>query len=621
MVLSLARKRVVALVGSMALVAALAGATTGGGDGPDSPSVPSTLADFYGPGSQEGQINISLQEAHECTTCHSDFDIEREPYRPWAASMMGQGGRDPIFWAALAVAEQAAPFVGDLCIRCHVPRGWIEGRSQPTGGGALTEPDYEGVSCSVCHRMVDPVFEAGVSPAIDQKILGGIAQLPVDFHSAQYVIDPEDRRRGPFQLSPTFWWHAHERSPFHQETQMCATCHDVSNPLFTMNAAGEYVLNDLGAPHPSHRKYEQFPLERTWSEWANSEFALHPVPMGGRFGGNKAEVSTCQDCHMPDATGTACAPGLGGLQREDLPLHDFRGATTWMLQAVRNLYPDAQTGLSTETVAMAIERNEEMMRRASDAELTTGGNALRVRIINQTGHKLPTGHLEGRRMWIHARFYDGANQLLAEFGAYDFNQATLNAAGTRVYEAHVGLDEAMANLLGVPAGPSHLFPLNNKFYLDNRIPPRGFTNAAYAAAQCAPVGHAYTDGQYWDDTRFIVPPGAARARVVVYYQTITREAVEGLRDANHTNNAGQVLYEQWLATGKSAPLVMDDVEIDLTGFCAADFNADGARNVRDFVAFQTAFATGRVEADYTNDGAFTIEDYTAFLAAFGAGCP
>jgi hypothetical protein len=402
---------------------------------------------------------------------------------------------------------------------------------------------------------------------------------------------------------------------------MCATCHDVSNPLFVMQPDGRYALDTLHQPHPTQRPYDEFPLERTYSEWSQSQFARAPIDMGGRFGGNQTAVSTCQDCHMPKTTGTACNPILGGTVRTNLPLHDFRGATSWMLQAVRNLYSDSETGLSADSVAAAIDRNHDMLQKASDLDLAIAGGRLLVRIVNQTGHKLPTGHLEGRRIWVNVRFFDAAGALVQELGAYDPVQATLNTAGTKVYQAVVGLDETMAAMLGVPAGPSHLFPLNNKFYLDNRIPPRGFTNAAFALVQCAPVGQTYRDGQFWDDSLFTIPADAARAEARLYYQTITREAVEGLRDANTTNTAGRVLYQQWELTGRSAPIEMDLAGLSFAGYCRADFSGDGALGIPDYLAFADAFAAGDPRADVNDDGLLNISDYVAFMALVAAGCP
>jgi len=54
--------------------------------------------------------------------------------------------------------------------------------------------------------------------------------------------------------------------------------------------------------------------------------------------------------------------------------------------------------------------------------------------------------------------------------------------------------------------------------------------------------------------------------------------------------------------------------------CFPDFNDDGALNVFDFVAFQTAFQSGDLAADCNADGNLDVFDFVCFQQAFGAGC-
>ena len=580
-----------------------------------------TLVDFFGPGTQPGGLLETIVSAQQCTLCHSGYgDEEHEPYVKWAASMMGQAARDPIFHAGLAIANQDAAFAGDLCLRCHTPGAWLEGRSLPTDGSALTGKDFEGVSCNVCHRMVDPVYAPGQSPPVDEQILADLTDPPASPHSAHYVIDPEDRRRGPFDLIE-FFWHDWAQSPFHESASLCATCHDVSNPAFTRQPDGSYALNALDTPHPTDDKYDQFPIERTYSEWSASAFALGPIEMGGRFGGNKTAVSTCQDCHMPDGSGYAARPGLGAFFRDDLPVHNFSGANSWVLRAVRSLYPDdAATGLSALSVDKAILANERMLALASDMSLVADATDLTVRITNMSGHKLPTGYAEGRRMWLNVRFLDAAGGLIAERGAYDTGTATLTTADTKVYEAEQGLDAAVAAATGLPEGPSFHFAINNKIYFDNRIPPMGFTNAAFEAVQAQPVGYTYADGQNWDETTYPIPPGTDSVQVNLYHQTTTRQYIEFLRDENITNGAGQTAYDQWVLHGKSAPVLMLSQTLDLTPPCLADIDGDGDADVADFFAFILAFASGDPAADLNGDGSVDVGDFFVFIVGFAAGC-
>ncbi|HYE01820.1 MAG TPA: hypothetical protein VD963_01160, partial [Phycisphaerales bacterium] len=468
--------------------------------------IPTTMNDFFLPGSQPGAMEEPFQSSRDaCALCHSSGDDSATlPYNRWRASMMGQASRDPIFAACLAVANQDAAFAGDLCLRCHTPQGWIDGHSTPTDGSALVGTDFEGVSCSICHRMVDPVYVSGQSPVEDQGILAALSAIPATPHSGTYIIDPFDRRRGPLNLDQDwpngFFWHEWRQSPFHLSSALCATCHDVSNPVYTRQADGTYALNALDQAHETQNKYDQFPVERTYSEWSRSLFAQGPVDLDGRFGGARAFVSSCQDCHMPTAAGTACGTFLSPPYRPDVPKHEFAGANTWVLRAVRELYPDAETGLSAQAVDESVARATDMLQRASDMELTRQGGSLNVRVINFSGHKLPTGYAEGRRMWLNVRFYDAANALMAERGGYDPATGYCDYHNTKVYEAIFGVDAAVAALTGIPVGESFHFVVNNVLLFDNRIPPMGFSNTGFAAVQAAPVGYAYADGQYWDDT-------------------------------------------------------------------------------------------------------------------------
>lgn len=574
--------------------------------------VDTTVRDYFQPGTQPNTLAINVFESLSCTFCHSDYDPNHAPYDKWVTSMMAQSARDPIFHACLAIANQDAAESGDLCIRCHAPTAWLEGRSTPTDATAFETKDFDGVTCHVCHRMVDPIFDPQ-NPVEDQDILAALGQIPTNPHSGQYVIDPQDRRRGPYALE-NFFYHQWRQSPYHRDSTLCATCHDVSNPVFTRDL-DTYVLNEPNHPHPTHDKFDEFPIERTFSEWLMSDFALGPIEMGGRFGGELSAVSSCQDCHMPTNAGRGCNEFFGGQVRSDLKLHEFNGANTWVLEAVRSLYPDIETGLDAAGVAAAKERTLAMLRAASDMELTQIGHQLQVRIINQTGHKLPTGYPEGRRMWINVRFLDDASELVTEHGAYDSDSATLDIATTKVYEGKPGIDESVAAATGLSIGPSFHFVLNNKWFKDNRIPPRGFTNATFDAIQAKPVAYSYADGQHWDDTLFSIPLGARQVEVRVFYQITSREYIEFLRDENTTNDAGQIAYDQWVLHGKSAPAELDAGTLALA--IPGDIDGDGDVDLVDLSLALSAFGKS-AGGDVDGDGDTDIIDLTLLLTYYGS---
>ena len=521
--------------------------------------LPTTDQDFHEPGTQPTTLQNSILDSTNCSSCHSGWDEAQEPYRRWAASMMGQAGRDPIFYAALTVANQDAAEAGQLCLRCHAPGAWLDGRCAPADGSGLdpAQGDLDGVTCNFCHRLVDPVYQPGWSPPVDQSILSALTEPPVfSPHTGQYVIDPYDRRRGPFDLGPGFGYHAWEQSHFHFDARLCGTCHDVSNPAFSRQTDGSYQLNAVNQPHPTQEKTDEFPIERTYSEWTQSDYSKRMIDTQGRFGGDQNLVSSCQDCHQPKITGTACIPVLGGAVRQDLPQHNFNGSNSWVLRAVRALFPDSQTGLSAARVTASELRNKGMLTNGTDLLLSTDAGGLRVRVVNHCGHKFPTGYGEGRRAWVNVKFFDATGALVAERGHYDSATAVLTGGDTKVYELFHGLDATMAGQTGLAQGQTFHFVLNNMVVKDTRVPPQGFTNAGFDTIQDTPVGASYSDEQYWDDTLFTLPAGAVSAEVNLYHQTTSKEYIEFLQNTNTTDTRGQTAYNQWVAQGKSAPVLL-----------------------------------------------------------------
>jgi hypothetical protein len=597
------------------------------------PPIQSTKTNFFTPGTQPASLTDPLIDPMQCAACHGNYNPAYEPYTRWNHSLMAQSARDPVFYATLAISQQDASYVGESCMRCHAPMAWLRNQVKfnndpmsPALGNVLPLADENklGVACHICHRMVDPIYQAGVSPAVDLQVLNDLATgVPPSAHNAAMVIDPLDRRRGPYDLqadwlpTPYMGWpgfHQFLQSPFHESSRLCATCHDVSSSHFTRQSNGSYTLNAVGqVPAPS--KYDQFPEQRTFSEWSQSLFAQGPVNLNMRFDGTPDGYSDCQSCHMPDTTGQGCA--LDPPERDDLPLHNFNGANTWVLKGVRQLYLDSDTDLSAQGVQDSIDRAKLMLARASDLQVAQSHSALNVRIINFSGHKLPSGYNEGRRMWINVKFRDAGLNVINERGAYDPATATLNELNTKVYEATMGPDATLAAQLGVPEAAGFRLAIANMFYKDNRIPPMGFTNAGFTSVQAGSVPpNLYADGQYWDDTLFLLPSGARSAQVTVYYQTTSKEYIEFLRDANTTNSDGQTAYDTWVAAGKSEPAVMDTAIIQL--HCRCDWNSNGQIEVQDIFDFLSDWFA--LNGDFNADGVTAVQDIFDFLNCWFSNC-
>jgi hypothetical protein len=534
-----------------------------------------TANDFRAPGTQPLTLTHDVASVESCANCHADYGApEVEPVRNWSASMMGQTARDPVTWAAIAIANQDAEHAGETCLRCHLPKGWLEGRSAAADGSLMTAADREGVQCSVCHRLVDPFGRPG-APLEDAGVLASLGAPVPGPGNAMMVVDPEDRRRGPFDVLGELGADPHAPdaptlvSPFHRSADLCGTCHNLRNPLFTRNATtGAYELNAHDEPGDP---LLGFPEQATFDEWAASLYASEGV-YAPQFGGHHEVVSTCQDCHMPHVRGRDASTGP---VRDDLPLHELTGGNTFV-PAILPHHPLFGPEVDPALMALAVERATGMLRRAASLRLTLEEGRLTVRVTNETGHKLPTGYPEGRRMWLHVRAYDASRRVVFESGRYELETATLAGYGAepselghdphlRVWETRHGIDSELAKQLGLPAGKSFHLVLNNAILADNRIPPRGFTNAAFAAFGGEPVGASFADGQHWDDAVYPVGPRAVSADAALYYQTASREYIEFLRDENTTTGAGAILYDLWEQHGRSEPVAMARGRVEGSG--------------------------------------------------------
>lgn len=372
-----------------------------------------------------------------------------------------------------------------------------------------------------------------------------------------------------------------------EDPAMCGSCHDLTLP----------VLNN------------GMPQQRTFSEWKFSALGDE----------NSADYQSCQSCHMPrlqheysDSAPVSlnADPVVSGWfpyakSRTNTAFHKFAGANRDLPMMMKALYPEIDfevigggegaTGVWIGTgydprifPGMLSNRDPMFDRNQRNTEVTLqegvdvqilgqpvcrGGQGtciLQVKVVNNTGHRLPSGFADGRRMWLNVEVYDTQGNILYESGYYDEATATLyndrsmaglNRALTRsiyglrlpsvmIYDRVTGTcaDDGMGNLTSCT--PS-FDVLNDYVLFDNRIPPFGFDYAAYRTAGIkfwsylpgtripfeqynASTGQPtrYAAGTNYDVVTYSFPGTAAQiggARVRVMYQSQTREYMEYLR--------------------------------------------------------------------------------------------
>ena len=463
--------------------------------------------DVQQPGTQPREVG-SLESPDKCDNCHGGYDPAVEPAHNWRGSMMGHAGRDPIFWATVAVAEQDFDGVGDLCLRCHVADGWVSGRSTPTDGTGLSANDGPGVNCDLCHTLTDPDGSEHAGVQLPPFVANDGGSPPEGYYgSGEYVLWGGSEKLGPYTDAQAR--HQSMASRFHRSSELCGTCHDVSNPVVGdlahnfgaqvpldpgtySGVPGDAVENKAAFNNPP---YAYGVVERTFSEHMASAFptlSMFDYPalpaelqdgsiaraydqaMASGNGGNYADGTlrtfTCQTCHLPPVQGPGCNK-KGVPVRSDMPRHDMTGGNYWAPDAI--VYLDDLGRLvfgggltSGERSALADGQVRAVSNLRAAASLSVAGDV--VTVVNLTGHKLISGYPEGRRMWLDVRWYDDAGNLLREDGAYGPLTVTVDGAplevrtlvdlhdpNTRVYEAHGAITQEWASqLVGLGYPPS-----------------------------------------------------------------------------------------------------------------------------------------------------------------------
>lgn len=497
-------------------------------------------------GTEPGQLRAPLEPSARCTECHAgDATPAGEMYMPgdaWAPSMMANATRDPLFLATLTVAEQQVAGIGTFCLRCHSPSGFTAGRAGD-GFGRSLDPvlgDTDGVHCDTCHRSVVPADDPDAPHLSNARLTFGDA--PVNGLPTRY---------GPRDDPAASPRHPSMGSPFLRDPRLCGQCHDVEHPaLRRLTPEGR----DTG---------QQFPLQSTWSEWAQSDFA------------RRAQPETCQGCHMPEVGGDP----LPSTRIPDAPLragqrrHDFLGANAWGLAMLRAAFPGELDAEFDRARARTVDSLQGAARLEFVRAPTEGpaGSAVRVtvRVTNNTGHKLPTGYEDARLMWLQVRV--GARVVS---GAYE-NDELVRDDQARVYEFVPGRME------GGRAVPSDFVALHSVVLADTRIPPLGMR----PDERTAPVGRDYAGGEggalrHWDEASFDLPlpAGADSVPITVrlLYRSTTKHYVEAIAGANRTDDRGRELLRLFNATGRAAPVEMASVTTTVRVTGAVEGAEDGA---------------------------------------------
>jgi hypothetical protein len=458
--------------------------------GPAGTAVTEIPTDLQQPGTQPGQIS-NLETPDKCDNCHGGYNRAVEPAFNWRGSMMANAGRDPVFWATLAVAEQDFPGAGNFCIRCHSTAGWFAGRAVPSDGSRLAAGDADGVECDTCHKSTNPNNAEHAGVMYPPYVANDKKTPATAYHgSGMLSIWPGSDKLGPYSDAEAR--HQFKQSKYHRDVNYCGSCHDVSNPAVgdlahnqgRQQSADAVVASGIpGSPVTGKAAFNNFPfqygvVERTFSEHMSGalsktlvlSYAGLPADLkagaikaafdsaGGNYKDGVARYFSCQTCHMRAVSGVGS--NKNSPPRADLPLHDMTGGNAWAADVILHQNANgtlrlggAMTATQIDAVKAGKDRALQQLKLA--ASLSVNGNTLRV--TNLTGHKLISGYPEGRRMWLNIKWYSSDNALVREDGQYGDLDVIVNGTGRkvrsilnlsdpnlRIYEVHYAMTQEWA---------------------------------------------------------------------------------------------------------------------------------------------------------------------------------
>lgn len=305
------------------------------------------------------------------------------------------------------------------------------------GAYSSLEAFKEARSCTACHapvahrlsgpRVLDPAKVEAAPASVTCDFCHTLAGFHGDVPgNGNYQSEPGPSKFGPFKTRSD--WH-HTYSELQTRSEFCAICHSVRN---------RFGLD----------------IKSTYAEWQQSRHARNGIQ--------------CQDCHM----------SVNGFLTEGRPVHATGQAASMTLGSAPNrseLYTHRFQGARSHSqiegaIQLAFELPTEPLAPGQELDFT-------LLVDNsRTGHKMPSGSVELRYLWLDVYAVCGTSRVEA---------LPLSPTGTDGYDltgVHEELDQGI--FAGAPANghrvyrtllidrndnPTLSFYLATKVLFDNRL--------------------------------------------------------------------------------------------------------------------------------------------------------
>lgn len=227
--------------------------------------------------------------ASRCASCHQDT------HDGWSMSLHRNAAREPFYResADILLRTRGIEFTRH-CESCHTPVALFSGvltRESGKSEAPFTRFDDEGVTCSVCHSIVEARVDGTGSFTIRRPaLLAKSDGSPIfgDFTDEQILADVPGHKRAVMR-------------PILRSPEFCATCHKVAAP-------------------PDLNGYKNIKGFSAYDEWQQSGASLESVLPFYR----RDARADCRSCHMPKIDSRHDRAAKNGL----IASHRWPGANT-----------------------------------------------------------------------------------------------------------------------------------------------------------------------------------------------------------------------------------------------------------------------------------------------------
>lgn len=330
--------------------------------------------------------NEDWTNSTKCKSCHAEI------FNQWADSNhKNMVDSNPYYMVMEGVAaETEGENFRQWCMGCHNPSALTTGLSKtshPMDGNFLRntlfeknaqtlQKDYEkhgsirleeGVSCLMCHRIMDANSTGNASYSLDLT------------NRRTYPFENEDKGLGQY-LGEKFINakpEVHKQSymkPLYKKSNYCASCHDETSPT-----TGKKIV-------------------ATFQEWEKSPFNQP---------NNPKEHKSCIDCHMTNLENGQFKPlegfsTTGGKLKKDVKVHYFSGSNHFL------------SGLKSKKHE---DQTIQLLKTAAKIDIDIKDNTIFAEVKNVgAGHHLPTGVADFRELWLDITLTDSDGKIIFSSG-------------------------------------------------------------------------------------------------------------------------------------------------------------------------------------------------------------